>query len=218
MKYILIIMLTVMVGCTVAPLPNDEEAKLNTDLSFLTTPKNGVYYKVKEGDTLWNIARIHNINVNELIQANQEVLKEGQGIKPDQLLFIPAAKESVQPVIPAEAEFIWPVKGNILGTPSENGINIKASLDTPVIAVKSGVVTYVDEKRPGLGKVVVIKHSDGFTSLYGYNSEIIVKAGDRVKQGQVIAKVGKTGRAKESQLHFKLMKNEKLVNPLSYLR
>lgn len=217
-KYILIGILILITGCTMAPLPDDEEAKLNTDLSFLTKEKNGVYYKVQEGDTLWNIARMNKINVNELIQANQDVLKGSQEIRAGQLLFIPTAKEVVQPVVPAEADFIWPVKGTILENLSENGINIKASIGTSVVAVKSGVVTYVDEKWPGLGKIIVIKHSDGFTSLYGYNSEIDVKLGDKVKQGQVIAKVGKTGRAEEAQLHFKLMKNEQLVNPLSYLR
>lgn len=218
MKYVLMLILVLITGCTVAPLPYDEEAKLNTDLSFLNTPKSGIYYKVKEGDTLWKIAKMHNVNLNELIQANQDVLKGGQGIRAGQLLFVPTAKESVQPIVQAESEFIWPVKGAILGTPSENGINIKNTYGAPVVAVKSGVVTYVDEKWPGLGKIVVIKHSDGFTSLYGYNSEIEIKAGDKVKQGQIIAKVGKTGRADEAQLHFKLMKNEQLVNPLSYLR
>jgi murein DD-endopeptidase MepM/ murein hydrolase activator NlpD len=158
-------------GCvTIASLPEDDAAKLNEDLSFLSTD-------------------------NKVIKPQPDDYPPGQ-----------------------ENNFIWPVQGRLLGTASKEGIKIKASSGTPVVAVKSGVVTYVDEQMRGFGKVVVLKHADGFTSFYGYNSDISVKAGDKVRQGQTIARVGQTGRAEEPQLYFKLLKGEELVNPVYYLK
>jgi len=219
MKYLLIPILLLLTGCySIAQLPPDEEEKLNNDLSFLTTERTGVYYKVRQGDTLWNIAKMHNTDVDEVIRANRETLQGKSDIRTGQILFIPSVKDTPQPILPAESEFIWPLKGAVLEPSSEEGINIKARQGESVLATKSGVVTYVDDKWPGLGKIIVIKHSDGFVSLYGYNSEILVKSGESVKQRQVIAKAGKSGRAQDPQLHFKLMKNDRLVNPLSYLK
>jgi murein DD-endopeptidase MepM/ murein hydrolase activator NlpD len=218
MKYLLIPILLLLTGCSIAQLPSDEEEKLNNDLSFLTTERTGVYYKVRQGDTLWKIAKMHNTDVNEVIQANRETLQGKNEIRTGQILFIPFIKDLTPPITPAESEFIWPLKGAVLEPISEEGINIKARQGESVRATKSGIVTYVDDKWLGLGKIVVIKHSDGFVSMYGYNSEILVKAGESVKQGQVIARAGKSGRAQDPQLHFKLMKNDKLVNPLSYLK
>lgn len=123
------------------------------------------------------------------------------------------------PVLPEdELSFIWPVKGPLTGAATDRGINIKASEGTPVRAVKSGIVKAVSEKMRGYGKVILIEHyKNSFSSFYGYNSEILVKEGEIVKQGQVIARVGKTGRAAEPQLMFRLYKNGNAVNPLNYL-
>jgi len=116
-----------------------------------------------------------------------------------------------------EVDFIWPLKGPLLGAASESGINIRAFEGQEVRAVKSGVVTFVSERLRGYGKTVVITHPDGFVSMYAYNSEIVVKIGEEVKQGQVIARASKTGRAQEPQLHFRLTKDDKPVNPINYL-
>jgi murein DD-endopeptidase MepM/ murein hydrolase activator NlpD len=78
-------------------------------------------------------------------------------------------------------------------------------------------VTFVSDDMTGYGKVVTIKHSDGFLSFYGYNSEILVKVDQVVKQGDVIARAGKTGRATQPQLYFRLFKGETSVNPMRYL-
>jgi murein DD-endopeptidase MepM/ murein hydrolase activator NlpD len=119
--------------------------------------------------------------------------------------------------IVSESGFIWPIKGTILEPQDPSWINIKAREGASIRAVKSGIVTFVSDDVAGCGKTATIKHSDGFLSFYAYNSEILVKKNQVVKQGDVIAKAGTTGRATTSQLHFRLFKNDIPVNPLNYL-
>jgi murein DD-endopeptidase MepM/ murein hydrolase activator NlpD len=119
--------------------------------------------------------------------------------------------------IVSELGFIWPLQGAILANEGIEGINIKAYEGQPVKATKSGIVTFVSDNMTGYGKTITIKHSDGFISIYAYNSENLVKIDQIVKQGDIIAKAGSTGRATQPQLHFRLFKNETPVNPLNYL-
>lgn len=121
------------------------------------------------------------------------------------------------PNVLSETGFIWPLKGKVLNKLGESGINIKATAGAPVYAVKSGMVIFVSEQFEGYGKLINVKHSDGFISVYAYNSEILVTNNQIVKQGEIIAKAGQTGRAESPQLHFRLFYNEKPVNPLNYL-
>lgn len=216
-QFLLLVILLSLTACTVASLPPDEAAQLANDLGFLITDRVGVYYTVKHGDSLWSIATTYQVTVDDIMRENQDVLKGSRVLKSGQILFIPSVKTQPEPPLPTESEFIWPVKGTLLGGASTKGIKIKAQHGAPVKAVKSGLIIYTGEE-PGLGKTVIIKHSDNFTSLYCYNSEILVKLEQLVKQGEVIARAGETGRAEESQLFFMLMKGDKLVNPLSYLK
>jgi murein DD-endopeptidase MepM/ murein hydrolase activator NlpD len=119
--------------------------------------------------------------------------------------------------IVSELGFIWPLQGEVLEPKGTEGINIRAHEGQPVKATKSGIVTFVSDNMTGYGKTVTVKHSDGFISLYAYNSEILVKENQVVKQGDIIAKAGKTGRATHAQLHFRLFKGGTPVNPLNYL-
>jgi len=117
----------------------------------------------------------------------------------------------------SELGFVAPIQGSILENNGTEGITIKATEGQAVRAVRSGIVTFVSEDVSGLGKTITIKHSDGFLSVYSYNSEILVKKNQTVKQGDTIAKAGKTGRATQTSLNFRLFKNDTPVNPLNYL-
>lgn len=119
--------------------------------------------------------------------------------------------------IRAEHDFVWPIKGTILSNLGVNGITIQAYEGQEVKTVKSGLVSFASEALQGYGQTIIIEHADGFSSFYGYNSEILVEPGDVVKQGQVIARAGRTGRATWPQLHFMLFKGQKPVRPLDYL-
>lgn len=115
----------------------------------------------------------------------------------------------------------WPLKGPILSAfrandPGRQGIDIAGKMGEPVHAAASGVVVYSGSGLIGYGELVIIKHSDIYLSAYGHNRVRLVKEGDRVKAGQVIAEMGSSG-ASRVELHFEIRRNGKAVNPLSYL-
>lgn len=91
---------------------------------------------------------------------------------------------------------------------------------TPVRAAAGGVVSYTGSTRGGYGTYVKVKHSDGTTSLYGHLSGYNVKAGQKVRPGQVIARSGNTGNSSGPHLHFEVRKTDRYggdINPRSWL-
>ena len=103
-----------------------------------------------------------------------------------------------------------------IGTTNHSGIDIGAAFGTPVLASKGGTVTRAGWAG-GYGNLVQIDHGNGWSTLYGHNSAILVSAGQRVRQGQTIALVGSTGRSTGPHIHFGMQHNGSFVNPLSYL-
>jgi len=98
-----------------------------------------------------------------------------------------------------------------------HGTDFGAKRGTPLLAVNSGKVIF-SGRMGGYGKVVKIRHSGGYVSLYAHQSRIRVKRGQRVKKGQVIGYVGSTGRSTGPHLHFGLTKNGRWINPMKVLR
>jgi murein DD-endopeptidase MepM/ murein hydrolase activator NlpD len=124
----------------------------------------------------------------------------------------------------ANALFDWPVKGAIISafglTDSgrrNDGVNISAPVGTPVRAAADGDVVYRGSELQGYGNLLLIKHEDGFVTAYAHNDVMLVKKGERVRKGQVIAKVGQSGAASEPQLHFEIRQNLKAVDPVQML-
>ena len=97
------------------------------------------------------------------------------------------------------------------------GINIALPQGTPVKAAESGVVAYAGNEVKGQGNLVMIRHADGWVSIYANNSELKVKRGDEVKRGQVVALSGQTGDVPSPQLHFELRKGSTPVDPVAHL-
>jgi murein DD-endopeptidase MepM/ murein hydrolase activator NlpD len=96
------------------------------------------------------------------------------------------------------------------------GIDIKASKGASIVAANKGTVIMAHyDKNGGYGNMVVIDHGDGITTLYAHASKLLVKVGDEVKAGQVIAKVGSTGLSTGNHLHFEIRVNGETKNPLS---
>ena len=121
--------------------------------------------------------------------------------------------------------FYWPVKGRILssfGAKGEglqnDGINISAPVGAPVRAAGHGVVAYAGNELRGFGNLLLIKHSGGWVTAYAHNDILLVRRGDKVGKGQVIAKVGKSGNVVSPQLHFEIRKGKRAVNPFRHLR
>ncbi|HEY1797076.1 MAG TPA: M23 family metallopeptidase [Stellaceae bacterium] len=118
----------------------------------------------------------------------------------------------------------WPVRGNVIagyghaGNGSKNdGINIAAPLGAPVRAIEGGEVAYAGNELKGYGNLVLIKHADGLISAYAHCQELLVRKGDKVAAGEVIARVGTTGGVKEPQLHFELREGQRPVDPKQFL-
>ena len=116
-------------------------------------------------------------------------------------------------------DFIWPVKGKVLAgfaEPRSKGIDIDGKLGDPVLAAAAGRVTYIGTGIPGMGKLVVIKHDNGFITVYAHNRDILVKEQQSVTRGQKIAELGNTD-ADRPKLHFQIRKGSAAVDPMRYL-
>lgn len=115
----------------------------------------------------------------------------------------------------------WPTKGTILSSysatdPGRKGIDIGGVLGQAVRAAASGRVVYSGSGLRGYGKLIIIKHNDVYLSAYGHNRQLLVKEGDSLRAGQVIAELGESG-ASRPMLHFEIRRNGEPVNPLALL-
>jgi murein DD-endopeptidase MepM/ murein hydrolase activator NlpD len=129
-----------------------------------------------------------------------------------------------EPPARASSRFSWPLQGKILagfGSAGKglhnDGINIAAPAGTQVRAADNGVVAYAGNELKGFGNLLLIKHADGWTTAYAHNQKLLVARGDEVKQGQVIAVVGRTGNVDSPQLHFEVRKGTQAMDPMAYL-
>jgi murein DD-endopeptidase MepM/ murein hydrolase activator NlpD len=97
-----------------------------------------------------------------------------------------------------------------------NGVDFAGKEGADVVTVAAGVVVYA-AVRNGYGKMVEINHGGGFSTRYGHHKELIVKVGDIVKKGQVVALMGSSGRSTGPHVHFEVYKNGRVVDPSSYI-
>jgi len=117
----------------------------------------------------------------------------------------------------------WPVKGVLTskfgrrGSRMHDGIDIGAKEGTPVHAAASGEVVYSDSRLSGYGKLIIIRHHKNLFTAYGHNQRNLVRKGAKVRAGDMIARVGHTGRATGSHLHFEVRQGSTPVNPIAYL-
>ena len=122
------------------------------------------------------------------------------------------------------ASFRWPVHGRVIagfgsrpnGTQND-GINIAVPEGTQVKAADDGVVAYAGNELKGYGNLVLVRHANGYVSAYANASELLVKRGDTIRRGQVIALSGQTGNVTSPQLHFEIRKGSTPVDPTKYL-
>ena len=212
-------------GCAKRQIVIRETLAVHQSLPVIVPGVPGQYHIIRRGETLWRISKIYHVNLTKLVKFNEisNVAKIEIGDK----IFIPdSLRKSQKPnkKIRSALEFVWPCKGKIIAYFGQDkqkvkneGIDISANKGSSVYAVAAGKVIFTSANMRGYGKVVIIRHNSQFTSVYAYNRENLVKTGDFIKQGQVIAQVGDTGRTGQCVLHFQLRKNFKPQNPLLYL-
>ncbi|MFO1463685.1 MAG: M23 family metallopeptidase [bacterium] len=122
----------------------------------------------------------------------------------------------------ANGYFIWPVEGPVNSPYGErngrphDGIDIGGDEGDPVVAAAGGEVVY-EGKLGGYGNLIVVKHDNGYFTAYGHNEKNLVDNGDRVKQGQRIAKLGSTGNASGDHLHFEIRDENGTYDPIDFL-
>lgn len=136
----------------------------------------------------------------------------------------PTPKGDSLPDVKPDSAFIWPVDGKVIarfGPTKDNqrndGINIAAPAGAPVLASADGTVAYAGNELRGFGNMVLLRHADGWVTAYAHNSSLLVQKGDKVRQGQTIARVGSSGNVETPQLHFELRQGTKAVDPLKNL-
>ncbi|MGM0370265.1 MAG: peptidoglycan DD-metalloendopeptidase family protein [Bacillota bacterium] len=191
---------------------------------------NVISYRVKSGDTLEKLAQKYHTTVRRIKDVNDlstNHLKAGQKIKvPKLMLDLSGSSRGSGQV--DNNEFIWPVEGKISSNYGQRthpilnekkfhgGIDIAVPSGTPIKAVKSGKVL-TSGRVKGFGKTVTIDHGDGVVTSYAHNSETLVNSGDNVKQGEEICRSGNTGLSTGPHLDFRILINDKPVNPIEYL-
>ncbi|MBI4845787.1 MAG: peptidoglycan DD-metalloendopeptidase family protein [Candidatus Omnitrophica bacterium] len=185
----------------------------------------GSYHIIKKNETLWKISRIYGVDLNELVLFNK--ISNACKIEVGEKVFIPDYMRKSELNINAadkKPEFIWPCKGLIVScfnqlkqSVKNQGIDILARPGDEIIASAGGCIIFTSENMRGYGKAIIIQHGGEFTSVYTQNEQNFVKVGDYVKQGQLIARAGATGRTSQCLVHFEIRKNNKPQNPLLYL-
>ncbi len=176
--------------------------------------KNGIkkvqYEVVVEGDKLVSKKALYEEVVNQPVNAKIQI---GSGVTSG---------------LGTNLGLVFPVEGYITslfgGRPdpftgaadNHQGLDLGAAKGTPIYAASGGKVIQASNKFNGYGKCVIIEHSSGFKTLYAHCSELLVKNGDYVTSGQLIAKVGSTGRSTGNHLHYGMMVNGVFVDPLLY--
>jgi murein DD-endopeptidase MepM/ murein hydrolase activator NlpD len=120
--------------------------------------------------------------------------------------------------------FRWPVRGKVITSygaktngKANDGINLAVPEGTPVKAAEDGVVAYSGNELKGYGNLVLVRHANGYVTAYAHASELLVKRGDTIKRGQIIAKSGQSGEVGSPQLHFEIRKGSTPVDPLQFL-
>jgi len=115
-----------------------------------------------------------------------------------------------------EPKFRWPVRGRMISRYGQNGsegVDLAVPEGTAVRAAEDGKVAYAGSDLKNMGNMILIRHSNGYVSVYANNSQLNVKPGDEVRRGQTIAKAGQSGNASAPQVHFEIRKGKTPVNP-----
>lgn len=125
----------------------------------------------------------------------------------------------------ASSDFLWPVNGGKISSyygwrsaaRFHDGLDISAPTGTSIYASKSGTVIYSDNRIRGYGNMIVLKHDDGYSTVYAHNKNNLVNKGQSVRRGEIIAYLGSTGYSTGPHLHFEIRKGKYSKDPLIYL-
>ena len=200
--------------------------------------RKGVTHVVEPHQILYRICKTYGVTLQEVAALNR--ITDTGKIRVGQHLFIPGAAkirkvdiliEDVVKESPGKdrepstkIEFIWPVEGkqgNLFEDDERKrhqGIDISAPEGAPIRAASSGRVLFSGNTIRNYGNLIILRHSEEFVTVYAHNQANLVEEGSDVEKGQIIARVGRTGRASGPHLHFEVRKNNQAMDPLPFLR
>jgi len=195
-------------------------------------------YTVRSGETLSGIARRLGVGMSELAKANG--IKAPYRLYAGQRLHVPGGDGAYRTAVvdlgddgpgtvrlatgkppPLQGDgFLWPVNGKVIGKYGpidqwrrRDGIDIAARRGAPVLAAEDGIVAYAGSGIRGYGQMILLRHDEGYITTYAHNASLLVEVGDIVRRGQVIARVGDSGDATQTMLHFELRKGREPIDP-----
>ena len=197
-----------------------------------------VYHVVERHQTFYRICKTYGVELKKVAALNG--ISDPGKIQTGQRIFIPGAKKVLrveiyiedvvaEPVDKAEIsykklDFIWPVEGKINDVFEEaesrrhQGIDISSPLGTPIRASNAGTVIYSNNTIKGYGNLIILRHSEELVTVYAHNQVNLVEEGTWAERGQIIGKVGQTGKTSGPHLHFEIRKDNKALDPLLFLK
>jgi murein DD-endopeptidase MepM/ murein hydrolase activator NlpD len=190
------------------PVPNNAPPAANT-------------YTVRAGDTLYLIARKFGVSVQTLTAVNN--ISNSALIYPGQTLIINGEAQETAPANPTPAPdslFIWPTTSRHIiryYAYGHQAVDIVVTTGTAVQAMAAGKIEFAGWNYNGYGNLVVVDHGNGWRTLYAHNSQLQVKTGDAVAQGDTIALSGSTGNSTMPHIHLEMMLNLSYINPCTQL-
>jgi LysM repeat protein len=204
-------------------------------------PTSGVLHKVASGENVQSIAKKYGVTADGIINYNN--LENGGSLMAGETIIIPGGQKAsvvvkttrsgsnvissiknlVKPsnAVPSGSKLQWPTSGYRISqyySWRHTGLDIANKTGTPLYAAEDGVVEISSWNSGGYGNMVLIRHANGIKTRYGHASKLLVKAGEKVSRGQVIALMGSTGRSTGPHLHFEVYVGGGRVNPLNYIK
>lgn len=242
----IIVILTTIICCffMIKYRPNAYEIKMNDKICFYVDDKeeftdyiielqNSLKEKYKdfkiEDKFTWQKVHVNQRNLTDkeyiksaILQSNKKKIEELQKKYNEEKKKQTFAKANSKATIGNKMDFFPPCKGTVTSNfgmrwgKMHEGIDIANTLGSPIYAALDGVVTYSGWIE-GYGNAIKISHGNGIETLYGHCQILNVKKGDAVKRGQLIAKMGSTGRSTGPHVHFEVIVNGVHQNPANYI-
>ncbi|MFW5976158.1 MAG: peptidoglycan DD-metalloendopeptidase family protein [Alkalispirochaetaceae bacterium] len=233
---------TIQPGDTLSDLASENDLTLDTLISFNQIKdarriqigdtyripnRDGLLYEVRSGDSLAAIASKYGTSVNAILDANDMRSRE---ISTGEVVFVPEARMNStelklilgelfrNPTMERFTSGFGMRADPFTGLPRfHNGIDLANIPGTPIRAAGSGRVAHIESQIGNYGRFVILRHDSGFQTLYAHLDSFDVRVGQFVYQGDVIGRMGNTGRSTGPHLHFSVIRNGRFVDPLNYL-
>lgn len=214
----------------------------NQNGRLITIGKNDSIYKIanRYGVSWKKIVDVNNIESDILIAGKKIFIPEaGMTAYERKLFYKESEKKTVQTIkrtekskdkkVTTSGGFIWPLRGKITSAYGlrrdpflktflfHKGVDIKGNMGEAVKSAKAGKVIYIGWNKI-YGNILMIRHDSQYVTVYAHLSKVEAKNNQQVKQGEIVARVGNTGRSTGAHLHFEVRKNGKTLDPLKFLK